>query len=111
MFRRDVKFIHKVLLLSADHEPEGWPAIKMKDLMEAAESIKSLSHIVEMDCKTWAESHSHVERQYLKHFPIPDDHMGIEDMVDRLVSLIPESNPVDQRSVAPVGRVVGQRLI
>jgi hypothetical protein len=98
MFKNDFKFIRKVLQLSADHEPEGWPAIKMKELMEASESIKSMSHIVEMDCKFWAESHSYVEKHYLKYFPLPEDHMCIEDMVDGLVSLISAPNVKDHRT-------------
>jgi hypothetical protein len=95
MFNRDQQFIHLVLQLSADHDPEGYPAIKMKDLMRASEAIKSLSHIVEMDCHNWAECHTHVEKYYLSHFGIPHEHMCIEEMVDKLIGLIPAPNVQD----------------
>lgn len=110
MFIRDKNFVHLVLQLSADHEPEGWPAIKMKDLMEAAESIKSLSRIIEMDSLNWADSHTHVEQYYLKYFPVPDDHKSVEEMVDELMSLMPAPNPAITAppSGGPVHPLVGQ---
>lgn len=95
MNHQDRKFIRLVLQLSADHEPDGYPAIQMRDLLHAAAAIKSLSHINELSCQDWAESHSSVEKLYLRHFPMPDDHMGIEDMVDAL------SKKFDQRKATP----------
>jgi hypothetical protein len=36
------EFIERVRMLELDHEPNGWPAIQMRDLSAAAEEIERL---------------------------------------------------------------------
>lgn len=42
------ELIQRMYALTADHEPEGWPAVQMKDITELLERIAELEEIVDI---------------------------------------------------------------
>ena len=105
MFKRDLEFIRKVQTFAIDHDPEGFPAIQMKDLLDASESLKHLTHANSLSCVDWASDHTHIEKKYIQLFGMPEGHVSIIDMFDRICECLPNI-PDPQRHSARVSRPV-----
>jgi len=78
--------IKKIRSLEQKFKPDDNVEIKMNELTEIADSIKSLSHIIEMDCYWWAEEHTHIERKYIEMFGMPSECMSIPQMFDAIIN-------------------------